>query len=1402
MISPFQFLMFRAMPSRVLLATVMSLFPGYHLTTPSTSPNVPWKENLLRLAFPGGNHSLLDGLPDGLLPFLNQTALKQLPANFTENDVITDEDIADDHGDDEHPQINTAKYDGKTTTITISTEAGLELFQHWVDQAVSGLMATVATKKLQNVPEVQKAAHHTCAKTAKTVVSHAKCVVALIDFEIKYQQWNAKKAKLGKYHKPNLLKYKKSAKELEKQIPSDEDRWLGSFKMRAKRSLEENIRPIPKPLQGEHYTLLDEKKLSPVALLAKKLTETVRTFKNKDKQFDNWQNIVAEIKQEGKKLKKKREFKKMLEDRFDLFKQTLQDEGIDRSLMKKMDVLGDEVFDDATMQKANRQERKATDDEKMMRIPMKLIREGIFIPFQETTCSNCPVPAFIVPGLKLGMVVSGKNATDIDKKNIKLMSPRLFSLVPEEIDEETINLLSPSLLSLHRDGKGLEDELSLSKSLKNFDDQGHQEWLNFVIEASGVSDAVKSMKEANAFDERRRYDEEFRGKDGRPLYFTKENVTEMYGAKERAKIDVFEQLQKSLTPQQVGLPNSTTYQTLLNVSAEEIPRHIDHTIRELATETIAFKARRDDVVLMPLAFTSVVRDPVTVSQPIILSPLLFVPVILSPAIFGPMILSPWAFVPVLVSPRILSPLILNPLVLSPIILSPLALHPLILSPGALDPFILSPLVLSPFIINPVALSPLILSPFCLSPFIIVPNVLSPLILSPFVLSPLILATPAVSAFILTPYALSPVIGPGGVLFAASTIIRWLKNTKVMSLCPGYWSAHTPAVSMYPNVPWKENLVRLAFPGGNRSLLEELPDTLLPFLNQTALKQLPANFTESDVITDEDVADDHGDDEHPQINTAKYDGKTTTITVSTEAGLQNVPEVQKAAHHTCAKAAKTVVSHAKCVVALIDFEINWQKIVSEAKLEGEKIKKKRKFKKMLEERLDLFKETLQEEGVDRSLMKRLDVLGDDDFEAADKMMYKAKREEKKMTTDEKIMRIPMKLIREGVKLGMVMSGRNATDVDKKNIKLMSPRLFSLVPDEIDEEINLLSPSLLSLHKEGRGLEDELSLAKSLKYFDEQGHQEWLNFVIEASGKANEDDEVKRFDEEHRGQDGQPLYFTKENVTQMYGPSERAKIEVFEHLQKSLTPQQMLAMNTTGYAVMDKEQLQLVYGPGSPFSNSTTYQTLLNVSANEIPRHIDHTIRELAKETIAFKTRREQFVLMPLSFTSLVRDPVSASQPLILSPILFVPVIFSPAIFGPVILSPWAFVPVLVSPRLLSPVILSPIVLSPVILSPLALDPLILSPGALVPFVLSPFVLSPFIINPVALSPLILSPFCLSPFIIVPNVLSPLILSPFVLSPLILATPAVSAFILTPYALSPVIGPNGVVFAAVLSPSWLS
>ncbi|RCN26387.1 hypothetical protein ANCCAN_27887, partial [Ancylostoma caninum] len=112
------------------------------------------------------------------------------------------------------------------------------------------------------------------------------------------------------------------------------------------------------------------------------------------------------------------------------------------------------------------------------------------------------------------MMVTGRNVSNFDQKNVKVISPRLLSLVPEEVDEDTVNLLSPSLLSLHNEGQGVEGDLSLSRALKYFDEQGHQEWLNFVIEASGVSDAVIKMKDANAAEEKRQMDEGFRGEHG------------------------------------------------------------------------------------------------------------------------------------------------------------------------------------------------------------------------------------------------------------------------------------------------------------------------------------------------------------------------------------------------------------------------------------------------------------------------------------------------------------------------------------------------------------------------------------------------------------------------------------------------------------------------------------------------------------------------------------------------------------------------------------------------------------------------------------------------------------------------------------------------------------------------
>ncbi|VDP18417.1 unnamed protein product [Heligmosomoides polygyrus] len=401
---------------------------------------------------------------------------------------------------------------------------------------------------------------------------------------------------------------------------------------------------------------------------------------------------------------------------------------------------------------------------------------------------------------------------------------------------------------------------------------------------------------------------------------------------------------------------------------------------------------------------------------------------------------------------------------------------------------------------------------------------------------------------------------------------------------------------------------------------------------------------------------------------------------------------------------------------------------------------------------------------------------------------------------------------GVKLGMKIVGENTTDFDEKNLKLISPRFFSLLPDEHDHSVNLLSPSLLSLHNDGHGIEKDTSLSKiTSEAFSGRESDAWLNFIIEASGLSDSLTMMKvtlafriwKKDDAMVGKDGQPLYFTKNNVSTLFGEEEKAKVELFERLQSTFTPEQVLAMNTTGYVQMNEQQLDMVYGEGSSFNDTELRNRLRNVSAERVNDAIEKTIRGLAAETIRFETqRRRQVVLSPIVLGSIILDPAGASEPLVLSPALLTPVILSPAIFGCVILSPWSFVPVVLGPRLMSPVVLSPILFSPVILSPLVMDPLVLCPGVGAPFILSPLVLSPFILSPVAISPLILSPFALTPFIGIPHTLSPLILSPFVLSPIVYSPPYISAFVLTPRALSPIIESEGQHFTSILSPSWLS
>jgi len=87
----------------------------------------------------------------------------------------------------------------KVHNIPIKAEHGLELYQHWIDQALSSLIACVANRKLKNLriegakgedkakkrfTAVEEEEFGECSKSATSVPLHAKCVSRLLRDEI------------------------------------------------------------------------------------------------------------------------------------------------------------------------------------------------------------------------------------------------------------------------------------------------------------------------------------------------------------------------------------------------------------------------------------------------------------------------------------------------------------------------------------------------------------------------------------------------------------------------------------------------------------------------------------------------------------------------------------------------------------------------------------------------------------------------------------------------------------------------------------------------------------------------------------------------------------------------------------------------------------------------------------------------------------------------------------------------------------------------------------------------------------------------------------------------------------------------------------------------------------------
>ncbi|KAK6023223.1 hypothetical protein OSTOST_11053, partial [Ostertagia ostertagi] len=405
------------------------------------------------------------------------------------------------------------------------------------------------------------------------------------------------------------------------------------------------------------------------------------------------------------------------------------------------------------------------------------------------------------------------------------------------------------------------------------------------------------------------------------------------------------------------------------------------------------------------------------------------------------------------------------------------------------------------------------------------------------------------------------------------------------------------------------------------------------------------------------------------------------------------------------------------------------------------------------------------------------------------------------------RVPMRLLRESIKIALVAAGKNVTNFDKKTLKIFSPRFLSVVPEQdTDDLFNLLSPSLFSIHEEGSDVEKKMSIPNLVKALPNKDQEAWLDFIVEAAGVTDAIDMTEKKQEEirekqTRGPDGTPLYFTKKNVTEILGNTEKRKIETFEELDRLYTKSQTLI--SRDIAFLTTKQLDVVYGPNSPYNKSDTHQRLHKLlRMHDDPHHLIEKDIRLMAEAKKFQVRKRDIVLSPIILTWLTFQSATLSNAwVVLSPLVLSPITLSPAVLGPIILSPWVFVPLVLSPRVLSPLIVNPLVFSPIVLSPLVLHPLILVPGVFNPIVLSPLVLSPLILSPQVFTPIILSPLVLNPLIYNPMAGSPLVLSPFVLSPIICSPQYLFAVVLSPYALSPLIQSKLIASEVVMSPSWL-
>ncbi|KHN88978.1 hypothetical protein Tcan_12894 [Toxocara canis] len=534
--------------------------------------------------------------------------------------------------------------------------------------------------------------------------------------------------------------------------------------------------------------------LSPFGFVAQGLLNMVRKLKGKTPS-QKFEAVLEDIQKTHQKIEEKKAVKKLVEEKWKLM-YGLKGRSKNGAFAKVIKTKGD--MNEASGLKdgeGSSSMSAATDvSQQILAEQMKFIRQVA----------------------QLAKVVGGDNGTDIGM--LTMFSPRILSITPEEARTNTVNLLSPSLLSLHDKGKGLEALLSVPNAIKAIDSSDYRQWMDLIIEASGVPDAIEKahkyqvmevagnlddaprgidgqpmhfnkenvseilgdyerrkidiFEELQAnFTEKQKYqvmevagnlDDAPRGIDGQPMHFNKENVSEILGDYERRKIDIFEELQANFTEKQFMDFKHNGYSILTKDQAQQIygehsPYNDSATLELFNSMSEVQIRRRLEVNLRELQKASTLPTRAKRQRfGIVLSPVLLTAFINDAAgVSLPLILSPVALAPLINSPSLFGLVLLSPWVLVPLVNSPRILSPTILSPVTLATVILSPLTFNPFILAPGALLPVILSPLLLDPFILSPQACTPLILSPLALSPFIFNPTIFSPIILSPFVLTP-----------------------------------------------------------------------------------------------------------------------------------------------------------------------------------------------------------------------------------------------------------------------------------------------------------------------------------------------------------------------------------------------------------------------------------------------------------------------------------------------------------------------------------------------------------------------------------------------------------------------------------------------------------------------